>query len=113
MSLDRLLEHDIAFFPARVTRSDSARSQPMPIVSKAISFAQVVCRRLALHLFRLASCILRCATHLHQHRLIPRTGVWVALSAANLMQRLATSLLLGPKSLQYRRDNHWTSRDGH
>ena len=88
MSLDRMLEHEMAFVQARVTSSDPSRRQPMQIIPMAISLAENIGRRLALHLFRLATRILRYAASLYRRGVISLTGLWVALSAANLIQRM-------------------------
>lgn len=112
MSLDRLLEHEIAFVQPRVTSSHPARRQPMPIVTMANSLAEKTRRWLALKLFRFATGILRCARRHYLHGVISRTGLRLVLSVANLTQRMATLLLLRPKRFHRRRDNHWTSNNG-
>jgi hypothetical protein len=112
MSRDWMLEREMAFVQVRVTSSHPARGQPMPIVTMANSLAEKAHQWLALDLLRSATGILRCARRRYLRGEISRTGLQVALSAANLTQRMAALLVLGPKQFRCRRDNHWTTGDG-
>jgi hypothetical protein len=109
MSLDRLLEQEMALVQARATSSHPTTRQPMPIVTMANLLAEKTHRWLALNPLRLATGILRCA---RRHYLQGVKGPRVALSAPNLTQRMAALPVLGPKQSRCRRDKHWTTNDG-
>jgi hypothetical protein len=81
-------------------RPTTQRRSTMPVIPLAQSVLDPMRRRGALGLFRLASSILRRATHLYQRRRIARSHLRVALSTARLLERSASALLLGSRRRQ-------------